>query len=147
MQARTAESVGGHADFSQHRTGCVVASFRKLCGWPMDEILAEYRKHAGSKARKLDELFIQDFDSFGMASKLGFRDAAGHSRQHDLFLTPPDSLKGMSQDDYQKYFEPLDSDRRPTVIKIDMEEHVDDEPTSQDSQRTVTLTPCSLPSF
>jgi len=47
----------------QHRTGCVVASFRKTIGETFENIFAEYHVYAGVKARKLDEAFIDQFDT------------------------------------------------------------------------------------
>lgn len=51
-----------HCNKGKHRSGCVVASFRKCIGFSMDAILEEYALHAGEKARDLDIAFIRAFD-------------------------------------------------------------------------------------
>ena len=47
-----------HCNKGKHRTGCMVASFRKLQG--MDDVgaITEYHKYAGAKARAFDVAFI-----------------------------------------------------------------------------------------
>lgn len=45
----------------QH-TGTLVGCLRKLQGWTLTSILEEYRRHAGSKFRLLNEQFIELFD-------------------------------------------------------------------------------------
>lgn len=52
-----------HCNKGKHRTGCVVACLRKIIGWTHDQVLAEYRHHAGAKARALDERYIDTFDA------------------------------------------------------------------------------------
>ncbi|CAI7667055.1 unnamed protein product [Penicillium viridicatum] len=44
-----------------HRTGCVVACFRKIQGWEHSAIIDEYRLYTGHKARPLDEELIRLF--------------------------------------------------------------------------------------
>jgi protein tyrosine/serine phosphatase len=51
-----------HCNKGKHRTGCVVACFRKVLGDSMQSILHEYHTYAGVKARALDEQFIKGFD-------------------------------------------------------------------------------------
>jgi tyrosine-protein phosphatase SIW14 len=51
-----------HCNKGKHRTGCVVACFRKVLGESMESILHEYHTYAGKKARQLDEEFITGFD-------------------------------------------------------------------------------------
>jgi hypothetical protein len=51
-----------HCNKGKHRTGCVVACFRKVLGESLDSILHEYHTYAGHKARSLDEEFIKGFD-------------------------------------------------------------------------------------
>jgi len=45
-----------------HETGTVVGCLRKLQQWDLVSILDEYRRYAGSKAREMNELFIEFFD-------------------------------------------------------------------------------------
>jgi len=47
----------------QHRTGCAVASFRKVIGERSDDILEEYRAYSFPKSREWDERFIDSFDA------------------------------------------------------------------------------------
>ena len=53
-----------HCNKGKHRTGCVVACSRKILGWSSQDIIAEYRKYAGAKARELDERYIENFDQY-----------------------------------------------------------------------------------
>jgi tyrosine-protein phosphatase SIW14 len=45
----------------QHRTGCLVGCLRKVQRWSLTSIFDEYRRFAGSKARILDQQFIELF--------------------------------------------------------------------------------------
>ena len=47
----------------QHRTGCMVACYRKLHGWSNAAIITEYRRYAEEKFRPLDEAFITSFNA------------------------------------------------------------------------------------
>lgn len=51
-----------HCNQGKHRTGCVVACYRKTLGVPLDEIINEYRIYAGAKARDGDIEFIKSFN-------------------------------------------------------------------------------------
>jgi len=51
-----------HCNKGKHRTGCVVGCLRKLQLWSLTSIFDEYRRFAGSKARILDQQFIELFD-------------------------------------------------------------------------------------
>lgn len=59
-----------HCNQGKHRTGCVVACYRKTLGWPLDEIIEEYRTYAGAKARDGDIEFIKLFNERWL---LGYR--------------------------------------------------------------------------
>ncbi|KAF9887880.1 tyrosine-protein phosphatase siw14 [Aspergillus nanangensis] len=52
-----------HCNKGKHRTGCVVACFRKLQGWNLDDVTQEYHKYAWPKARPLDLQYIEQFDN------------------------------------------------------------------------------------
>ncbi|WVQ72799.1 hypothetical protein IAR50_002359 [Cryptococcus sp. DSM 104548] len=45
-----------------HQTGCLVGSLRMMQGWNFASALVEYRAHAGSKHRYVDEQYIELFD-------------------------------------------------------------------------------------
>ena len=47
-----------HCNKGKHRTGCVVGAWRKTAGWAMADVLQEYRRFAGAKARPLDEAYL-----------------------------------------------------------------------------------------
>ena len=47
-----------HCNKGKHRTGCVVGAWRKAAGWAMPDVLKEYRRYAGAKARPLDEEYL-----------------------------------------------------------------------------------------
>ncbi|MCJ1424540.1 hypothetical protein MMC29_002428 [Sticta canariensis] len=55
-----------HCNKGKHRTGCIVACYRKIHWWTIGAILTEYRKYAGNKFRVLDEKFILAFDENDM---------------------------------------------------------------------------------
>jgi protein-tyrosine phosphatase len=52
-----------HCNKGKHRTGCVMACFRKVTGWSLDACLAEYDKYSKPKSRELDKVFIARFDA------------------------------------------------------------------------------------
>lgn len=47
----------------RHRTGTVVGCLRKVQRWNLASIFSEYRRHAGNKARHLNDQFIELFDT------------------------------------------------------------------------------------
>jgi tyrosine-protein phosphatase SIW14 len=59
---RTNHPIMIHCNKGKHRTGCTIATFRRICGLDMDTIREEYHTYAGKKARFLDEVFFENFD-------------------------------------------------------------------------------------
>ncbi|RAL16460.1 tyrosine phosphatase family protein [Aspergillus homomorphus CBS 101889] len=57
-----------HCNKGKHRTGCVIASFRKIQGWRMEDVLAEYQTYSFPKSRPLDQKFIMAFDASQLSS-------------------------------------------------------------------------------
>lgn len=51
-----------HCNKGKHRTGCMTACFRKVCGWTDEAALDEYLQHSTPKDRDLDKVFIRRFD-------------------------------------------------------------------------------------
>ena len=51
-----------HCNKGKHRTGCVVACLRKIRGWSLSAIFAEYLMFADPKARTEDQRFIEVFE-------------------------------------------------------------------------------------
>lgn len=51
-----------HCNKGKHRTGCMTACFRKVCGWTDEAAIDEYVKYSTPKDRELDKVFIQAFD-------------------------------------------------------------------------------------
>lgn len=51
-----------HCNQGKHRTGCITACFRKICGWSDEAAIEEYIRYSTPKDRELDKLFIQAFD-------------------------------------------------------------------------------------
>ncbi|PLN78873.1 tyrosine phosphatase family-domain-containing protein [Aspergillus taichungensis] len=47
-----------HCNKGKHRTGCVVACFRRLQGWALQDVIDEYLKYSMPKSRALDVSFI-----------------------------------------------------------------------------------------
>lgn len=61
-----------HCNKGKHRTGCVIGCYRKINGWSMENVLDEYRKYAGAKARVLDEKYMTLFNKDDMVKALGY---------------------------------------------------------------------------
>ncbi|PGH22956.1 hypothetical protein AJ80_03005 [Polytolypa hystricis UAMH7299] len=51
-----------HCNKGRHRTGCIMACFRRIQGWSLPAAIAEYVKHATPKTRVLDRNFIENYD-------------------------------------------------------------------------------------
>lgn len=51
-----------HCSKGKHRTGCLMAVLRRMCGWSLSAALDEYARFAGSRRRFLDNQFIELFD-------------------------------------------------------------------------------------
>lgn len=51
-----------HCNKGKHRTGCMTACFRKVCGWTDEAALGEYVRYSTPKDRELDKAFIKRFD-------------------------------------------------------------------------------------
>jgi len=51
-----------HCNKGKHRTGCLTACFRKVCGWTDEAALEEYVQYSVPKDRELDKAFIRQFD-------------------------------------------------------------------------------------
>lgn len=51
-----------HCDNGTHRTGTVIGCLRKLQNWSLSSIFDEYRCFAGTKAKQIDERYIELFD-------------------------------------------------------------------------------------
>jgi tyrosine-protein phosphatase SIW14 len=51
-----------HCNAGKHRTGCIMGIFRRLQGWALTPVLAEYRRYASPKQRVMDQMFIELFD-------------------------------------------------------------------------------------
>eukprot|EP01095_Lingulamoeba_sp_RSL-Kostka_P003421 TRINITY_DN143_c2_g1_i1.p1 TRINITY_DN143_c2_g1~~TRINITY_DN143_c2_g1_i1.p1 ORF type:complete len:165 (+),score=33.17 TRINITY_DN143_c2_g1_i1:120-614(+) len=49
-------------NLGRHRTGTIVGCLRKLQKWNLTSIFEEYRRHAGTKVRLMNEQFIELFD-------------------------------------------------------------------------------------
>lgn len=64
-------SYSKHHRLTQHRTGCIIATYRLLRNWTLAATLTEYRHYAGAKYRPLDEKFISGVDVREMGSALG----------------------------------------------------------------------------
>lgn len=50
-----------HCNHGKHRTGCVVAVVRKLSGWQINLVVAEYKTYAEPKIRDSDVDYIKNF--------------------------------------------------------------------------------------
>ncbi len=50
-----------HCNEGKHRTGCVVGLLRRARGWAVSSVLDEYMLYAGTKARIIDQRFIELF--------------------------------------------------------------------------------------
>jgi tyrosine-protein phosphatase SIW14 len=70
-----------HCNQGRHRTGCVIACMRKVQGWPMEAIVAEYETYSNPKMRDGDLEFIRNV--FQPESLLGY------AKQHGQFGRRP----------------------------------------------------------
>ncbi|EQL32172.1 hypothetical protein BDFG_05551 [Blastomyces dermatitidis ATCC 26199] len=65
-----------HCNKGKHRTGCVIACFRRVQGWSLMAALQEYQKHSTPKSRVLDRNYIEGFDQNSLSDlveKVGAR--------------------------------------------------------------------------
>ena len=60
-----------HCNKGKHRTGCLVGCLRKVQRWSLVAIFEEYRRFAGSKARVVDQHFIERFQPSAGAARAG----------------------------------------------------------------------------
>ncbi|KAK5114974.1 hypothetical protein LTR85_010012 [Meristemomyces frigidus] len=84
-----------HCNQGRHRTGCVVACFRKIQRWPIEDILAEYRAYANPKAREGDIDLIRAFDPeavFEYAKCHGYLDDRPFMKRMDSAIGNIDAL-------------------------------------------------------
>eukprot|EP00249_Psilotum_nudum_P003043 c16366_g1_i1 orf=447-812(+) len=51
-----------HCKKGKHRTGCLVGCLRKVQNFSLTSIFEEYQRFAGTKARVLDQQFVELFD-------------------------------------------------------------------------------------
>ena len=75
-----------------------MACFRKLNDWTIPAIIAEYRHFASTKARILDERFIEGFNE-GIIMTSTSNEASFNMASHSELLTPPSSVKDDPKDD------------------------------------------------
>ena len=59
-----------HCNAGKHRTGCVMGILRKLQGWALTPVLAEYRMYATPKERVMDQQFIELFDVANLVGRV-----------------------------------------------------------------------------
>ncbi|KGQ00887.1 hypothetical protein PAAG_12430 [Paracoccidioides lutzii Pb01] len=65
-----------HCNKGKHRTGCIVACFRRVQGWSVIAALQEYQKYSIPKSRALDRNYIEEFSAdvlSELANKVGAR--------------------------------------------------------------------------
>mmetsp|Transcript_86805 Transcript_86805/g.173292 ORF Transcript_86805/g.173292 Transcript_86805/m.173292 type:complete len:205 (-) Transcript_86805:67-681(-) len=55
-----------HCNQGKHRTGCLVGCLRRVQRWSLVAIFDEYRRFAGSKARVVDQQFIERINLSGL---------------------------------------------------------------------------------
>ncbi|MCJ1311723.1 hypothetical protein MMC25_005396 [Agyrium rufum] len=92
-----------HCNKGKHRTGCIVACYRKLHDLALPKIIEEYRAFATTKSRALDEKFIQEFDETTIIEDLPKRMTRSMSSTASISVpisanlpTPPSSEKNES---------------------------------------------------
>ncbi|KAK4693871.1 hypothetical protein P7C71_g3606, partial [Lecanoromycetidae sp. Uapishka_2] len=96
-----------HCNKGKHRTGCMVACYRKLHGWTDAAIITEYRRYAEAKFRPLDEAFIRSFNAKAASQILNganvpYVPLSDEEPTSSLAIlpTPPPSDKGTDIDEY-----------------------------------------------
>ena len=75
-----------------------MACFRKINDWPTAAIIAEYRQFATTKARMLDERFIEGFDESSVLTALS-NETSFYMSSRSALPTPPSSVKDDPKDD------------------------------------------------
>ncbi|PYH73904.1 tyrosine phosphatase family protein, partial [Aspergillus vadensis CBS 113365] len=78
-----------HCNKGKHRTGCVVACFRKLQGWDSCDVIEEYLRYAFPKPRLLDENYIDRFDP-SQLHQLAQSSGVKTWQSSGLFKMPPE---------------------------------------------------------
>lgn len=84
-----------HCNQGRHRTGCLVACYRKIQRWPIEKILAEYDAYSSPKARTGDVDLIKAFQPdkvFEYAKQHGFLNASSSLRRMDSTIVNIDML-------------------------------------------------------
>jgi hypothetical protein len=103
---------------SQHRTGCLIACLRKMQGWSLQSALEEYRDYAGSKARALDEQYIDQFNPIDMESRINNLIISIATETRSM-LTPPASEKSETNNCGEGEAQrPSLGERGPPAIKV-----------------------------
>ena len=69
-----------HCNQGKHRTGCLVGCVRKVQRWSYVAIFDEYRRFAGSKARAVDQQFIERINLSSFSSVGGALDGGDSQR-------------------------------------------------------------------
>jgi len=59
-----------HCNAGKHRTGCLMGILRRLQGWALTPVLAEYRMYATPKERVMDQMFIELFDIRNLSGRV-----------------------------------------------------------------------------
>jgi protein tyrosine/serine phosphatase len=77
-----------HCNKGKHRTGCVVACYRRCQGDPLATAVEEYRKHAGAKARPFDEMLITQFDPATVEWEALMRELEHNMPKHSPIIRP-----------------------------------------------------------
>ncbi|EER26108.1 Putative tyrosine phosphatase family protein [Coccidioides posadasii C735 delta SOWgp] len=88
-----------HCNKGKHRTGCIIACFRRAQGWSNTAAVAEYIKYSAPKTRVLDRKFIEAFDAnrlCELVDRVGaqYWVASNLSERKDLRSTPGCHLNG-----------------------------------------------------
>ncbi|KAJ4186245.1 Hypothetical protein NCS54_00020200 [Fusarium falciforme] len=52
-----------HCNHGKHRTGCVVGVVRKVAGWDVESVVAEYKSYAEPKSRECDIEYLSSFQT------------------------------------------------------------------------------------
>ncbi|KAL9079150.1 MAG: hypothetical protein Q9157_001949 [Trypethelium eluteriae] len=84
-----------HCNQGRHRTGCVVACFRRVIGEDLIAAISEYHTYADPKARPPDEVWIRNYDATALARVAAHEHWIGSPQQPTArTLTPVASRTG-----------------------------------------------------
>ncbi|KAF1970489.1 tyrosine-protein phosphatase SIW14 [Bimuria novae-zelandiae CBS 107.79] len=92
---RTNHPILIHCNKGKHRTGCLVATLRRIQGYDSDFVRHEYHVYADPKARFWDEVFFENFDTNTVMWHARKENWIAHEVEGVLLSPPPSPVSSM----------------------------------------------------